>query len=280
MIGLENLTYQYNVKSPMILKGIDLQIARGEFVALVGQNGAGKTTLLRLLNGLQKPTDGRVLVNGKDTRETKTSEMAQTIGYLFQNPNHQIFCKTVYDEIAFGLKERKKEKSGIRQMDKKIQEIAELLGLQEILQTSPFHLSKGEKQRVALASILALETDILVLDEPTTGQDYKECMEIMAVVKKLNEEGTTVIMVSHDMEVVLDFAKRVVILHNGKVLEDGRTSSVLFKKESLEVAGLKPPQLFEVMLRLGDDFSGATTAEEICQVIKRRRGNETDTAVY
>ncbi len=271
MIKLQDLIYQYSKKSPEILKGINLEIKKGEFVALVGQNGAGKTTLLKQLNGLQTPTSGSVLINGKDTRFTRTSEMAQSIGYLFQNPDHQIFCETVYKEIAFGLNKGKKSKKQLETNHQKITEVAELLNLTDILGQNPFNLSKGEKQRVALASILALETEILVLDEPTTGQDYKECMEIMSIVKRLNEKGKTILMVCHDMEVVLDFAKRVIVLHEGRILEDGPTREILFKEQSLQVAGLMPPQLFRVMLQLDDGFEEATTAEEISEVMRRRR---------
>ena len=271
MIKIENLTYRYSSKSPFILKELNLEIKKGEFVALIGENGAGKTTLLKQLNGMNKPTSGTVLINGKDTKSSKTSEMAKHIGYLFQNPDHQIFCDSVYEEIAFGLKNQDKLASQTNETKQKVNDIAELLNLTHLLKENPFNLSKGEKQRVALASILALETEILVLDEPTTGQDYKECMEIMEIVRTLNEKGTTVIVVSHDMEIVQDFAKRVVILYNGNILEDGITKEIFLNEKSLMLAGIKPPQLFQLMIKLEDDFEGADTAEAMVEVMKGRR---------
>jgi len=246
------------------LDNISLEIGRGEFVAIIGQNGAGKTTLLKQLNGLLKPTSGSVTINGLDTATTRTSVLARHIGFLFQNPDHQIFCSTVYDEIRFGL-----TNTGCRpeQADERIRRISGLLGLDGILTRNPFTLSKGERQRVALASVLALETDILVLDEPTTGQDYRECVEIMEIVKDLNRQGKTIIMVSHDMEVVVDYCKRTIVLHNGRVLEDDDTGIVLRKSESLGLAGLEPPQIIQLALRFGPLFRDVTSPEDMARAI-------------
>lgn len=264
MISIRNLTYRYNKKAPLILDHINLEIGRGEFVALIGQNGAGKTTLLKQLNGLLRPSSGSVIINGLDTATTRTSELARHIGYLFQNPDHQIFCNTVYDEIRFGLINIKCQPELI---DERIRKISGLLGLDRILARNPFTLSRGERQRIALASVLALETDILVLDEPTTGQDYKECMEIMEIVKSLNEQGKTIIMVSHDMEVVGDYCKRTIILNNGRVLEDDETSIVLRKSQSLGMSGLEPPQIIQLALRLGSSFHKVNSPEEMAKTI-------------
>lgn len=262
MISIQNLTYGYEKKGPLILNGIDLEIKKGECVALIGQNGAGKTTLLKQLNGLLKPGSGKVTVNGMDTAVHKTSVLAKHIGYLFQNPDHQIFCNAIYDEIRFGLVNIHCDPTAI---DEKIKRIAQLLGLSDKLSKNPFTLSRGERQRVALASVLVLETEVLVLDEPTTGQDYRECIEIMDIVKGLNEQGKTVIMVSHDIEVVAEYARRTIILHNGKVLEDGPTPEVLHKAESLSMAGLEPSQIIQLALRFGKSFKDVTTVEECHQ---------------
>lgn len=265
MISINNLDYRYDKKAPLILNQINLEIEKGEFVAIIGQNGAGKTTLLKQLNGLLKPASGNVVINGLDTGKTKTSEMAKHIGYLFQNPDHQIFCNTVYDEIRFGLLNIKCDSSEI---DDRIRKIAVLLGLQDKLTKNPFTLSRGERQRVALASVLVLETEILVLDEPTTGQDYRECIEIMDIVKALNDQGKTIIMVSHDIEVVGDYAKRAVILQNGRILEDGGTREVLYKEESLRLAGLEPPQIILLALRFGNLFKDICSIEEMFEAVK------------
>lgn len=265
MITIEYLEYRYGKNAPLILDDVNLRIAPGEFVALIGQNGAGKTTLLKQLNGLLKPTSGRVAINGLDTRATKTSELAKHIGFLFQNPDHQIFCKTVYEEIGFGLLNIKCDPA---KMDDRIKKISDLLGLGSKLTRNPFTLSRGERQRVALASVLVLETDILVLDEPTTGQDYKECMEIMDIVKSLNQQGKTIIMVSHDIEVVADYCKRTVILQNGSVLEDDKTEIVLRKSKSLEISGLEPPQIIQLALRFEPMFSKADTPQQMFEAIR------------
>lgn len=264
MISIRNLSYRYNKKAPLVLDSISLEIGRGEFVALVGQNGAGKTTLLKQLNGLLKPSSGSVTINGLDTATVKTSELACHIGFLFQNPDHQIFCGTVYDEIRFGLVNTRRQQELI---DGRIRRIAGLLGLEGMLDRNPFTLSKGERQRVALASVLALETEILVLDEPTTGQDYKECVEIMEIVKSLNQQGKTIIMVSHDMEVVVDYCERTIVLHNGRVLEDDDTGIVLRKTESLGMAGLEPPQIIQLAQRFGPLFQDVISPEDMARAI-------------
>lgn len=260
MIHIEGLSYRYDKKAPLILDSIDLHIKKGDFVALIGQNGAGKTTLLKQLNGLLKPSLGRVTVNGLDTAVTKTSKLARHIGYLFQNPDHQIFCNTIHEEIKFGLVNIGCSPSEINE---RIERIASQLGLTDKLNKNPFTLSRGERQRVALASVLALETEVLVLDEPTTGQDYKECIEIMDIVKDLHSKGKTIIMVSHDMEVVADYAQRAIILYQGSVLEDGPVREVLLKEHSLRLAGLEPPQTVQLSLRFGSLFNSVFTIDEL-----------------
>lgn len=240
MITIENLNYNYSNGSK-VLRNINLNIKDGEFVAVVGQNGAGKTTLLKHFNGLLKPLSGSIHINGIDASKTKTSRLARHIGFLFQNPDHQIFNKTVYDEIAYGLKNIGIKRSEMEQL---VIEAAARVGLSEFLKANPFSLSKGQRQRVALASVLAMDTDVLVLDEPTTGQDYQESIEIMEMVKKLNETGKTIIFVTHDMELVARYAKRVVILNSGSILEDGPTDTVLQKSDSLAASNLESPQMF------------------------------------
>lgn len=240
MIKIENLSYEYK-NGNKVLNNVNITIKSGEFAAIIGQNGSGKTTLLKHLNGLLKPTEGSITVCGLDTAKTRTSVLANKIGFLFQNPDHQIFCADVFEEIAFGLKNLGAEQSKIEEL---VYKAAEKVGIQQFLKFNPFELSKGQRQRVALASVLAMETEVLVLDEPTTGQDYSEGLEIMEIVKELNEQGKTVIMVTHDMELVAKYAKRVIILRNGAVLEDGLAEKELGNEESLALSSLKPPQAF------------------------------------
>lgn len=240
MIYANNLCYQHK-NGNKVLKNLSFTIKNGEFVAVIGRNGAGKTTLLKHLNGLLRPTQGSIFIDNLDTAKTKTSVLSRHIGFLFQNPDHQIFCSTVYEEIAFGLKNT--GMSG-KDIERAVNESARKVGIDRYLDSNPFSLSKGQRQRVALASVLALGTEILVLDEPTTGQDYKEGIEIMEIIKELNRQGKTIITVTHDMELVARYARRVIILQNGSILEDGPTQVVLGKTDSLALSNLQPPQIY------------------------------------
>lgn len=265
MIRIQNLHYQYQ-NGRKVLNDLSFTIKKGEFVALVGQNGAGKTTLLKHLNGLLKPSQGSIFVKELDVTKTKTSVLARHIGFLFQNPDHQIFCPTVYREIEFGLKS-----TGFAhdEIDHLVREAAFKVGLSQYLDCNPFSLSKGQRQRVALASVLAMKTDIIVLDEPTTGQDYKEGIEIMEIVKTLRDEGKTIMMVTHDMELVARYAQRVIILQNGRILEDGPKHQVLGKVDSLARSNLKPPQIYALarMFHKQGYFKNVYTVEEMYEEI-------------
>ena len=268
MIQVENLEFSYSLRDPMTLKGINLSINRGEMVALVGQNGSGKTTLLRQLNGLSKPTKGSVIVSGFDTRKTRVSEMAKHIGYLFQNPDHQIFCQSVAEEIEFGMRNLGLPDDEI--LDR-THVTAALLGLSDKMHIHPFTISRGERQRTALAGVLAVSPEVLVLDEPTTGQDYRECVRIMDIVTDLNKKGVTVVMVSHDMEVVLDYTERAVMLYDGQVIGDGKTVDILWLKDELARTGLKPPQIIDVALTLGG-YEGVYSVDTMYEAIKEKLG--------
>jgi energy-coupling factor transport system ATP-binding protein len=236
-------------------------------VAVVGQNGAGKSTLLKQLNGLIKPTGGRVCVAGLDTQSTPVSEMAKHIGYLFQNPDHQIFCQTVGEEIAFGMKN-----IGVPldEIAERTQRIASLLDLSDKLTAHPFTLSRGDRQRTALAGVLAVEPKVLVLDEPTTGQDYSECIKIMEIVSGIHQKGATVLMVSHDMEIVSDYAQRVILMCDGRVTGDGKAMDILRMKDELAVTGLKPPQMIELALSL-TGYDDVYSVETMYEAIVRKR---------
>lgn len=273
MIKIDNLSFQYK-NGKRVLNNLNITIKKGEFVALIGQNGAGKTTLMKHLNGLLRPSQGKITVCGLDAEKTKTSVLAKKIGFLFQNPDHQIFCASVYDEIAFGLKNLGVSQGDIEGL---VYEAAKKVGIEQYLKTDPFSLSRGQRQRVALASVLAMETEVLVLDEPTTGQDYSEGLEIMEIVKGLNIQGKTVIMVTHDMELVAKYAKRVIVLQNGTVLEDGCTEEVLWKEESLALSNLQPPQAYSLTKRFHKQgfFRNVNTVEDMfAEIISYLEGEE------
>lgn len=260
MIECDSVRFGYGkTKDAELIHGISLSIEDGEFVALTGENGAGKSTFSKLLAGILKPSDGKICVNGIDTKKSKNSMLAKTTGFLFQNPDRQLCTYTVRDEIAFG---QKALKTGTEEeISKRTEKIIERFGFNP--DEAPFSLSRGQRQRLALASIIAVEPKVMILDEPTTGLDYKECMEIMSAVKELNKNGTTVIMVCHDMELVLDFARRMIVLADGKIEADGKTLEIMRRKEILQKTCLLPPQIIQIVLELEEKFPGRFNFENI-----------------
>ena len=260
MIECDSVRFGYEkTKDAELIHGISLSIEDGEFVALTGENGAGKSTFSKLLAGILKPSDGKICVNGIDTKKAKNSMLAKTTGFLFQNPDRQLCTYTVRDEIAFG---QKALKTGTEEeISKRTEKIIERFGFNP--DEAPFSLSRGQRQRLALASIIAVEPKVMILDEPTTGLDYKECMEIMNAVKELNKNGTTVIMVCHDMELVLDFARRMIVLADGKIEADGKTLEIMRRKEILQKASLLPPQIIQIVLELEEKFPGRFNFENV-----------------
>ncbi|MEE0893415.1 MAG: ABC transporter ATP-binding protein [Treponema sp.] len=248
MIEVRNLVFGYGKKKNFhkIINNVSFTINDGEFVAIAGENGAGKSTLSKLISGLIKPVEGSVTINSLDTKKTKNSIIARQIGFLFQNPDRQLCCYTVKDEIAFGLKAL--HYGSEKEIEERTNEIIREFNFTP--HEEPFALSRGQRQRLALASIIAVKPKIMILDEPTTGLDYKECMEIMGEIKKLNQKGCTVIMVCHDMELVMDFADRMILLSKGEVSADGKTVEIMQNRELLEKSSLLPPQIVGLYLEL------------------------------
>ena len=273
MILAEHVSYSYGGGGQSV-SDLSFHIGKGEFAAILGENGAGKTTTVKLIDGLLKPTEGRMLVNGLDTAKTKVSERARQVGFLFQNPDRQICRNTVRDEIAFGLRAvwGKKEKDRIEERVRELLDLFSFTGDEE-----PFSLSRGQRQQVALASTLAVKPAVLILDEPTTGLDYRECTRIMEFIRTLNEkEGTTVVMVCHDMEVVLDYARRALVMAGGRLLADGPVREIFRDEALMERASLLPPQIIRIGGRLGGTFAEADDAETLASLVadeaERRRG--------
>lgn len=260
MIECDSVRFGYGkTKDAELIHGISLSIEDGEFVALTGENGAGKSTFSKLLAGILKPSDGKICVNGIDTKKAKNSMLAKTTGFLFQNPDRQLCTYTVRDKITFGQKALKT--GAEEEISKRTEKIIERFGFNP--DEAPFSLSRGQRQRLALASIIAVEPKVMILDEPTTGLDYKECMEIMSAVKELNKNGTTVIMVCHDMELVLDFARRMIVLADGKIEADGKTLEIMRRKEILQKTCLLPPQIIQIALELEEKFPGRFNFENV-----------------
>lgn len=244
-VEIRNLQHCYGNAEPT-LKGISLSIAPGEFVALLGANGAGKSTLTKHLNGLLKPTEGEVWVSGKNTKDFSTAKLARSVGYVFQNPDHQIFESSVDKEMAYGLKNAGLDEVEIK---KRVEEALHYTGLERFRQVHPLTLGKGERQILAVASILALEPEILVIDEPTAGLDWTEAQKVMDLVKKLHEQGTTIMMITHDMEWVAEYAERVVVLKQGEILLEGDPKTIFYQSKRLLEASIVPPQMVQLSLR-------------------------------
>lgn len=246
LIQVENLFYQYE-NGKEAVNGVNLTIHKGDYVALIGQNGAGKTTLAKHFNSIYKPTKGKVTVCGLDISKEEPDTLAKHLGYVFQNPDHQIFSSTVYKELAYGLKN---EKLSEAEIDERIQEVARFIGLENVLEEHPFSLGKGERQKIAVASILVLKPEILVVDEPTTGQDWNGIQNMMKMFDELHKNGTTLIMITHDMDVVARHASRTVVLCQGKIVLDGNTEEVFEHKDILEKAYVSCPQIIELSDKL------------------------------
>ena len=268
MIQVENVSFAYSDQAATV-KDLSFHIEKGEFVALLGANGTGKTTTVRLIDGLLRPTKGRVLIQGADTAVTSVSERARHVGFLFQNPDRQICKNTVREEIMFGLETVRNDESE-EQLKARCDKVLEDFGFTG--EEEPFSLSRGQRQRVALASILAVEPEILILDEPTTGMDYRECCHIMDRIRRMNEEQqVTVIMVCHDMEVVLDYATRALVMAHGQLLADGPVAEIFRKDELMEEASILPPQMIGLAQRLGDGFEQADSPEAMAEAVLARR---------
>lgn len=252
MIEFRDVHASYDGSAP-ILKGVSFTIRDGEFVAFVGTNGAGKSTTMRLMNGLLKPDAGQVLIDGVPTSDLRTSELARRVGFLFQNPDSQICCNTVREELLFGFKALGLDGPDA---DSRVDAIVEEFAFDP--DDDPFLLNRGARQLLALASIVVLAPPVVVLDEPTTGLDYRECVKVMDIIRRIHERGTTVVMVCHDMEVVADYAARCIVMSGGEVVDDAPTFDVLRNRETLERASLVPPQIAELSLELGREMPRLT----------------------
>ena len=252
MIEFKNVSASYDGELP-ILCDVSFRIPDGDFVAFVGTNGAGKSTTMRLINGLLKPSSGQILIDGVPTTQLRTSQLAAKVGFLFQNPDRQICCSTVREELLFVFCAQGRADA---EAEAKVDAMIERFGFDG--DAEPLLLNRGTRQLLALASIIGMEPPVVVLDEPTTGLDFRECAKVMDVIAELNARGTTVIMVCHDMEVVADYAKRVIAMTAGQVVADGETFAVLRDRDVLARTHLLPPQMVDVSLRLAED--GAVAA--------------------
>ncbi|MCW4045111.1 MAG: energy-coupling factor ABC transporter ATP-binding protein [Candidatus Bathyarchaeota archaeon] len=246
MIEIEQVSFAYP-NGVEALKNVSLTINDGEFTAVMGQNGAGKTTLVKHLNGLLKPTKGIIRVDGVETTKTSVAALARKVGFVFQNPDHQLFSETVEEEISFALKNFGFTEDAI---EKRITWALNLLGLTQYRKTSPFMLSGGERKRVALASVLAWDPEILILDEPTIGQDYQQKEKLRQFIVQMQTQRKTIVIVTHDVEFVAECNPRVVLMKDGRVVADGEGRAILTNPEALAQSSIVLPQIAQVFSQL------------------------------
>jgi energy-coupling factor transporter ATP-binding protein EcfA2 len=261
IIVVKDVWHIYNKgteEEAVALKELNLEICEGDFVALIGQNGSGKTTLAKHFNGLLRPTKGSVFVAGLDTRKAQPTKLAEIVGYCFQNPDHQIFNARVWDEVAFGPKNLMFHDKEIQE---KVSEALEQVGLKGYDDRNPFFLGRGERRKVAVASVLAMYPQVVVVDEPSTGMDWRDSTGMMDLVTKINQAGRTVIFITHDMNLVARSARRVIVMAGGRVLLDGPTKWVFGQVETLQKAYIKPPEITQLFQKLSIESTVLTPVE-------------------
>ena len=280
IIEVRHLTHTYSVGTPFqrdAVHDVSFTVEKGEFLGIIGHTGSGKSTLIQHLNGLLKPTSGRILLQGRDiwADPKKIRDVRFQVGLVFQYPEYQLFEETVYKDIAFGPKNMGLDEADI---DRRVRDAAAFVGLTEaMLDKSPFELSGGQKRRVAIAGVIAMEPKVLVLDEPTAGLDPRGLDEILAQIRAYHEtKRATVILVSHSMEEIARNVERIVVMRDAHVYMDGTPRQVFARAEELEQAGLDVPQVTKIAMALrrrGMDIDPAVyTIEELEQALLARRG--------
>jgi len=250
IIKVEGLEHIYP-NGKKALSGIELEVRRNDFLAIIGQNGSGKTTLVKHFNGLLKGSKGLVSFLGKEILPKMVSELGREIGFVFQNPDHQIFSNRVYDEVGFGPRNYGFSEAEVK---KRVEVALELVGLSGREDENPFLMTKGERQRLAIASVLSAEPGVLILDEPTTGLDYTEQIRVMELLKELNQKGRTIIIITHTLWLVARYASQAVVLAEGKKILEGSVREVLAQAEILKQADLIAPEITRFGMELGFPF--------------------------
>jgi energy-coupling factor transporter ATP-binding protein EcfA2 len=249
LVETEGVSFSYAL-GPRVLDEIEVRIRPGEFVAIVGQNGSGKTTLAKHLVGLLRPSHGRVLLQGRDRATLRPVETAHLTGYVFQNPDHQIFASSVEEEVAFGPRNFGMDPG---EVEHRVDEVLRAVNLQTARQRDPFLLSKGERQRLAVASVLALRPRLLILDEPTTGLDYREQRRMMELITELNRSGIAIIIITHAPWLVAEYARRVILMRRGRILFDGSVRAFFQQDDLLKQSSFRPPEVMLLARRFGID---------------------------
>ena len=249
ILEMKDVKFSYE-SGKEILHGVSFKVNKGEMVSIVGRNGAGKSTISKLICGFYKPTEGQILFNGRDLIDDTIKERAEKIGIVMQNPNQMISKTMIFDEVALGLKVRGVSEEEIKN---RVFETLKVCGLYEFRNWPISALSFGQKKRVTIASILVLNPEVIILDEPTAGQDFKHYTEIMEFLKELNQKGVTIIMITHDMHLMLEYTNRAIVLSNGVKLADDIAANVLTDEEVINKANLKETSLYELAVKANLD---------------------------
>ena len=245
---------------------INMEIKAGENVAIVGQNGAGKTTTVKMMNGLLRPTEGQVLIGDINTKDYTTAQISKVVGYVFQNPDDQIFHSTVESEVRFGPKMMKLP---LEEENRRVEEALKMTGMDRYKDENPYNLPLSTRKFVTIAAVIAMETDILIFDEPTAGQDIEGNKRLSDILKTLHEKGKTVITISHDMEFVADNFKKVIVMAKKKIVRSGTPKEIFWDYESLEKAMLKQPYVSRVCKALGIEGSVINIEDAIEKIMSR-----------
>jgi cobalt/nickel transport system ATP-binding protein len=247
-LSIKNLTYVYP-DGTRALNNVNMDIEKGQKVAIMGPNGAGKSTLFSHFNGLTEPTSGHLELEGKRMQYDKKSllEIRQKVGIVFQDPNDQLFAPTVKEDVAFGPMNLG---LSVDEVEKRVEESLKMVGMGGYESKTPHHLSGGQQKRVAIAGIVAMRPEIMILDEPTAGLDPQGVDEVLNILNELNEEGMTIVISSHDIEMVNSFAQKIFVLNEGEIIDDGDTHKIFSNKELLKKAHLKAPVTTEILYAL------------------------------
>ena len=261
LVSFENVSFGYDSERE-ILHGINLEIKKGDIIAILGPNGAGKTTFVKHAIGLLKPKTGQVVISGKNTQEASVAEIANMLGYVFQSPSHMLFAPTVHDELAFGPKNLK---HGVDAIEHQVKEALEIVNLSDKEQDAPLSLSFGQQKRVSIAAILAMRSKILVMDEPTAGQDYKNYIDFMDAILQL-PSFEAILFITHDVDMAVIYANRVILVADGTVRADGKPEEVLNNYELLRACRVVPTSLLDLNLDLLSKSGHFMRAEALAHV--------------
>lgn len=256
-LTLENVSFSYP-NGFEATQNVSAEFQLGEAVAIIGQNGAGKTTTVKLMNGLLRPTKGQVLIDGKETKSLTTAQMAKRVGYVFQNPDDQIFQESIEKEIAFGPK---KQKLAAAIVQERVHEAAELCGLLDVLKEHPYNLPYSKRKFITIAAVMAMDPEVIILDEPTAGQDRESTELLGKLIKGLTAKNKAVITITHDMDFVIKEFQRVLVFAEKQLQKEGTPKEIFWNEELLQISALKQPYICQLAKALG--FQDILTMDEL-----------------